>query len=95
MAELAPASEPVTIEWPGALDGDLLDILGRPNFACAGFIPIYRLAGFDIPKRAENEQAFFIHRCILAWAKHGAGWHAAMIEEMEGFARAAGVLAGG
>lgn len=64
------------IAWPDRLDDDeeLALILGHPNFFCARFAAIYRLAGFDIKPKAEAEQAFVIHRMITFWAKYGRTW---------------------
>jgi len=63
--------------WPDELTPDLADILGRQCFTFIKFAQVYRAAGFDIPTRAEAEQAFFLHRFLGHWFRHGGGWLAA------------------
>ena len=44
------------------------------SYQCFDFIKvaqIYRDHGFDIPKKAENEQSFFLHKFLLLAIKHG------------------------
>lgn len=57
--------------WPETLNPELLYILGRPCFFYISLANAFRLAGFDIPDRAEDEQAFFIHRFLGHWFRHG------------------------
>lgn len=62
------------ISIPAAMNPNLLDILGRPNFACAHIANALRLAGATIAKKAEAEQAAVIHWMLGHYAKHGADW---------------------
>lgn len=44
------------------------------SYQCFDFISvaqIYRDHGFDIPKRAEDEQSFFLHKLLILAIKHG------------------------
>jgi len=44
------------------------------SYQCFDFIgvaKIYRDLGFDIPKKAEKEQAFFLHKFLILAIKHG------------------------
>ena len=44
------------------------------SYQCFDFIKvaeIYRKHGFDIPKKAEAEQAFFLHKFLILAIKHG------------------------
>lgn len=44
------------------------------SYQCFDFIKvaqIYRDHGFDIPKKAEQEQAFFLHKFLILAIKHG------------------------
>ncbi len=84
-----------TVEWPAELTTELRDILGMPNFACAQFIPVYRAGGYEIPHKSEAEQAFFLHRCVLAWTKNGPLWREAMGDEMDGLVAKAKAAANG
>jgi hypothetical protein len=65
-------------EFPSALTAELKDILGRPCFTFISWAQAFRAAGIEIPSSAEDEQAFFIHRLLTHWFKHGdEGWRAA------------------
>lgn len=44
------------------------------SYQCFEFIKVaqvYRDHGFDIPKRAEDEQSFFLHKFLILAIKHG------------------------
>jgi hypothetical protein len=73
-----------TDTWPDELaqDSDLAFALGRPNFWCGSFAHTYQKAGAPIAKRAEEEQAFIIHRMISFQRSHGDDWREAMANEM-------------
>ncbi len=53
-------------------------IMGRPNFACAGIAKTLIRAGLyaDVAKKAEYEQAVFMHWALDLHAKHGDDWAA-------------------
>lgn len=71
------------IDWPEEITPALAEILGRPNFMCGSIAQIYRRAGFDIPNKAEAEQAFVLHRFVKIWAEHGDGWANAAAQDMQ------------
>jgi NTP pyrophosphatase (non-canonical NTP hydrolase) len=56
------------------LDDDLIDILGRPNFACTPIAEALRKSGREIKRRSEHEQAAVIHWMLGLLLKHGASW---------------------
>jgi hypothetical protein len=75
-------SETVLDHMP-PLDDELRWILGRPNFTLGPMAHLFRTAGHDIPKRAEDEQAYMLHWMLNHYFKHGAaGWRAAADEEV-------------
>ena len=44
------------------------------SYQCFDFIKVaqvYRNLGFDIPKKAEDEQSFFLHKFLILAIKHG------------------------
>jgi hypothetical protein len=53
-----------------------IDILGRPNFACAQIAKLLIAAGIyeDKAKKAEYEQAVFIHWATGLLDEHGEKW---------------------
>lgn len=59
--------------YPAELNADLIEILGRPNFACGRIAATFRAAGRTIKTRAEDEQAFVLHWLLGLYLKHGAG----------------------
>lgn len=69
-------------QWPHKLTSELEYILGRPNFTLIRFAQAYRAAGFEIERRAESEQAFFIHRFVGHWFAKGDDWQASMKAEL-------------
>lgn len=69
-------------EWP-ALDDDLREILGRPNFACARIAQAFREnAGAEIKTRAEDEQAFVLHWLTGLYLKYGSEWRKFAADEL-------------
>ncbi|WP_240733887.1 hypothetical protein [Herbaspirillum huttiense] len=82
-------SAPATAAFPDALTPELTYVLGMPNFRCAPYAEIFRGAGHDIPRKAEAEQAFVIHRMARAVLQHGAGWDAAFAAELHAAADSA------
>jgi hypothetical protein len=61
--------------FPETLTPELDYVLGRPNFWCGPFAHIFQAAGYDIPKKAEREQAFILHWLTGLVLKHGAAWN--------------------
>src|SRR5690349_21135865 len=80
-AGLGP-SDGIPSAWPLELTPELADILGRQCFTFIKLAQLYRAAGFDIPHRAEAEQAYFIHKMLTAWFRHGAGWFDALTDDL-------------
>lgn len=72
----------VARQLPQALDEDLIDILGRPNFLCAGIASILRQGGQEIKFKAEHEQAAAIHFLLKRYLEHGAAWADRAQEEL-------------
>ncbi len=70
-------------KWPENLTPELSDILSRPNFSFIGLSQLYRAGGINLKERAENEQAFFMHKMLSFWFSHGAGWKDAMQVEID------------
>lgn len=58
----------------GPLTDDLIAILGRPNFQCAGIAELLRIRGDDIKHKSESEQAAAIHFLLGFYLKHGPEW---------------------
>jgi len=56
------------------LNEDTKFILGRPNFWCGSIAPLLRESGYEIPKKAEDEQAYVIHWMLSIYEKHGESW---------------------
>lgn len=70
----APAADDARDALP-PLDDDLIEILGRPNFACAQLATLLRAGGHVIKNKAEHEQAAVIHFLLGHYLKHGKDWH--------------------
>ncbi len=56
------------------MNEDLVEILGRPNFTCIRPAQAMRMGGFEIPSKAEHEQAHFIHFLLGKYFLHGSDW---------------------
>ena len=70
---------------PDAINDDLIEILGHPNFACGAIARRMRADGATIPPKSEVEQAHVLFKLMGIYAEHGAFWrnHAAVwIDEM-------------
>lgn len=53
---------------------DVKEILGRPNFACAGIAGILRKKGIDIKTKAEDEQANVLYWMLTIYEEYGSNW---------------------
>jgi len=78
------------IELPDHLTPVLRDILGFMCFQLGSMAHTYQAAGMfegaegmPLKKRAEDEQAFMLHRFLVHWAKSGDDWRKSMAEELE------------
>jgi hypothetical protein len=96
------AHEPaLTTALPVGLTPALRDILGMMCFQLGKLAHVYHAvgefvdhAGQPLNQRAEDEQAFVLHKFLLLWVQHGDGWREAASEELRRVAdkaRAAGV----
>lgn len=65
------------------MNADLLDILGRPNFACAGLAQALRVSGENIPQKSEAEQAAVIYWMLTHYLKHGELWRDAVSADLK------------
>ena len=78
------ADQPRVVPWPAELTPDLLHILGMMCFQLAGPAHLYRdWGGAEIKPRAEDEQAFMLHKLLGFWLEHGAGWTTAAQAEID------------
>ncbi len=68
---------------PDALDDDLIEILGMPNFSCGPCADVLRASGSNIPRRAEAEQAHMIFYLLGRYAKYGSAWRANAETELQ------------
>lgn len=67
----------------GTLSDDLRFILGQPCFAFIRHAQIWRAAGYKLPQRAEDEQAFFIGRMLHHYLTVPSEWHDSWADEIE------------
>jgi len=72
----------------------LRDILGRPCFTLIGLANVLRKGGYEIRKKAEDEQAVCLHWMLTHYLKHGDDWMVAGNAELESIRAAAPTLAG-
>lgn len=91
---------PQQVTWPAALTEDLRTILGMMCFQLGPIAHGYQAAGefvgvegLELKKRAEDEQAFMLHKLIAIWIEHGDGWRAVAADELERIAAKAKVRA--
>lgn len=78
------------------LEGDLIEILGRPCFQCAGLANALRLKGQDIPFKAEQEQAAVLHFTLNHYLKDKENWRRLCQEDLgRGFQQYNGRMAFG
>ena len=56
------------------LNDDLRSILGRICFQCIHLANALRAIGYEIPNKAEDEQAAVIHFLLDNYFKHGEQW---------------------
>jgi hypothetical protein len=78
------------------LEGDLIEILGRPNFQCAALANALRLKGQDIPFKSEREQAAVLHFTLNHFLKDKENWRRLCQEDLgRGFQQHNGRMAFG
>lgn len=71
---------------PTELTPVIKSVLGMMCFQIGHYAHVYQAAGFDIPKKAEEEQAFCLHRWLLAALEYGENWPRVVQEEIEDLA---------
>lgn len=78
-----------TVAWPAALTPALRELLGFMCFELGPMAHAYRAAGqyvgadgLELKTRAEDEQAFMLHRFLCHWVTAGDNWRASMREEL-------------
>lgn len=64
------------------LNDDLVEILGRPNFACIQIAKVLRASGVEIKSKAEHEQATVLHYMLAFYLQHGADWWTKASEDL-------------
>ncbi len=62
---------------------EIADALGTMNFQSCPLAHVFRAAGHDIPRKAEQEQAFVLHWFLTLIWDHGAEWRAKVAQKLE------------
>lgn len=62
------------LQMPVCLTNGAAELLGMPNFHCGPRCQYLRARGVDIPRKAEEEQAAWIHINLCAFLAWGDGW---------------------
>ncbi len=77
-------------QWPAALTPELREILGFMCFHLGPVAHAYRAAGEfvgadgePLRSRAEDEQAFMLHKLVGFWVDHGPDWRSAFAADIE------------
>jgi len=60
--------------YPAELTQELMELLGRPCFACAKIAEKLRLGGWKIATKAEHEQAAVLHFSLKHYLRDSANW---------------------
>ncbi|MCJ2051657.1 hypothetical protein [Methylobacterium sp. J-070] len=61
--------------FPRELTGELMEVLGMPNFQTGPMAHAFRDAGrAQIRPKCEDEQAFILHWLVTLVLEHGADW---------------------
>lgn len=77
-------SDAPNLIWPETMTPALAQVLGMPNFQCGPLAQCYRIAGHDIPKKSESEQAFILHRFARLAILYGDDWRRQAALELKG-----------
>jgi hypothetical protein len=72
---LLEAQQAQQLVYPDEVTPELSYVLGWPNFKCGPYAQGFREAGYDVPCKAEDEQAFVLHWLVKLVLRHGADWH--------------------
>lgn len=62
------------VAYPDEMTPELDEVLGWPLFKCGPYAHVFQKAGYNIPRKAEREQAFIHHWLIKLVLRHGANW---------------------
>lgn len=65
------------------LNDDTRRIFGMMCFQAAAFASCFRMAGVEIPTKAEAEQAYVIHWMLNLYLLHGAKWRDAAYTDLD------------
>lgn len=68
----------------GEVSEDLKFILGYPNFRAGPIAHVFQAAGYDIKPKAEDEQAFVLHRMLLHYFRDPVNWRTTFGDELTG-----------
>lgn len=68
---------------PAEMTPEIREVLGLMNFRTGPLVHLFRAAGADILAKCEDEQAFVLFRFLHLALKHGAGWHAASVADVQ------------
>lgn len=60
--------------FPAELTPMLREVLGQMVFNTGPLAQVFRDAGHEIPRKAEDEQAYVLHQLVLLVLAHGEGW---------------------
>jgi hypothetical protein len=80
-----------TKPFPSELTPELREILGLMMWTTGPIAHAFRAAGHEIPRKAEEEQAFVLHWLIGLALEHGSEWRkrgSEIIQEMSQTAKA-------
>lgn len=78
----AALTAPAASAYPATLTPELADVLGLMNYQSCPIAAVYRMAGHDIKRQAEAEQAFMLDRLIRLVIQHGAEWRNVYMAEV-------------
>lgn len=80
--------------YPDELTPELREVLGFMCFQCISIAQAMRLAGIDVKKKAEDEQANVLHWMVKLVLRHGANWRKEGVKDIEAWRARANQRAG-
>lgn len=75
---------------PAEMTPEIADVLGRPNFWCSPLAHAFQAAGYQIKRRAEDEQAFILFWLLGLVLEHGKDWRPHAGEQLQAIRSAGG-----
>lgn len=87
-------ARPPAVAFPQELTPALKAVLSLMLWHCGQLAEAWRIMGHDIPRRAEDEQAYVLHRLIPLAIAHGDQWRKIVADELttgRAVAKAAGL----